>query len=316
MPPEEVARFLTHLASLKPASLLLSGGEPLCHPLFSAHLDRAAQLGLPISLSTNGTKIDERTAALLAEKNVGYVGVSLDGTGETNDAFRGIDGAFAEAVRGIRNLKRCGCRVGLRFTMARPLLPHLREVMAFAEAERVDRICFYHYVPAGRARGATELLPGRDEMRRVLQTLFDWVEKGTNVPGEVLTVGNFADGILLYLSLRARGDAAAAGVLDLLRRAGGNRSGHGILSVRWDGALFADQFSWDRPLGTWADIGAQKTPVAGPASPSFGGRCGRCVWHELCGGNMRARARACGMGDEGEDPGCHLTEGEIVHADD
>ncbi len=314
-PPHTMSRgeagdFLDHLAAIKPHSLLLSGGEPLAHPDFFDIVDRAVSLGLRVSLSTNGTLIDEGTARFLKDRGVGYVGVSLDGTGRTHDDFRGCNGSFIQAIEGIRALKNAGCRVGLRFTMARPLLGSLPDIMKLARELAVERACFYHFVPAGRGRIEVSFVPSRSEIRGVLETLFEWVERADGVPEEVLTVGSFSDGILLYLRLLERGDARAAGVLDLIGRVGGARSGRGIVSVRWDGSLFADQFSWHRPLGRWTDLGRSVPAVLHPSE--FGGRCGECRWLSLCRGNLRARAEAMTGDALGEDPGCALTDEEIA----
>jgi radical SAM protein with 4Fe4S-binding SPASM domain len=299
--------FLEHLAALKPAALLLSGGEPLTRPDFFELLEFAVSLNLKVSLSTNGTLIDDRVAALLKDKGVGYVGVSLDGAEGTHDAFRGAKNAFAGAMAGIEALKNKKVRTGLRFTMARPLLPELTDVMKIGLA--VDRVCFYHFIPSGRGRSETDLFPSRSEVRSALMTLFDWVDSGA--PEEVLTVGNFSDGLFLYLLLKERGDGRAENVTALLAR-GGGLSGRGIVSLRWDGALFPDQFSWSeaRSLGHWKDIGKIFTAPAIETSP-LRGRCGRCRWISLCRGGMRARAEAMTGDPAGEDPGCVLEDAEI-----
>jgi MoaA/NifB/PqqE/SkfB family radical SAM enzyme len=313
MTREETFAFLEYIAKLKPPSLLLSGGEPLMHPDFFEIVSHAAALGLKISLSTNGTRIDQRTGTFLKEQGVGYVGVSLDG-GDNNphDAFRGVDGAFERALTGIRALKTAGCRVGLRFTMARPLLPELPRVASLTTKLAVDRICFYHFIPSGRGREEKAFVPSRGEMRDVLRYLFGWADQG-QAPEEVLTVGNFADGILLYLTLKENDDPRAEGVLALLSAGGGGRSGRGILSVRWDGITFADQFSWHRPIGHWTRIAThlRGEKETSPRLPALGGRCGRCRWLPLCRGNMRARAWALTGDPLGEDPGCTLEDREI-----
>jgi MoaA/NifB/PqqE/SkfB family radical SAM enzyme len=312
MPCGEARAFLDKLAELAPPALLLSGGEPLAHPAFFELLDYASALLPRISLSTNGTLVDADAACFLKEKNVGYAGVSLDGPKAIHDAFRGVQGAFEKTLSGVRNLKRAGVRVGLRFTMARPLLAGIPDVMETAENLEVDRICFYHFVPSGRGRFEFEgeLLPTRKEMRATLARLFDWVDKGEKTPREVLTVGNFSDGILLFLRLFEQGDKRAERVLELLERNKGAKSGQGIVSVRWDGALFADQFSWHlAPLGRWPDIGESlENP---PSRSRFKGRCGKCEWFALCRGNMRARAAASRGDLLDEDPGCVLLDEEV-----
>jgi MoaA/NifB/PqqE/SkfB family radical SAM enzyme len=306
----EACAFLDKLAELNPPALLLSGGEPLAHPDFFELLDYASTLLPRVSLSTNGTLVDAAAARFLKEKNVGYAGVSLDGPKAIHDAFRGTQGAFEKTLMGVRNLKKAGVRVGLRFTMVRPLLASIPDVMKIAEELEVDRICFYHFVPSGRGRFEKELLPTREEMRTTLAHLFDWVDKGEKTPREVLTVGNFSDGILLFLRLSEQGDKRAETVWKLLEQNKGAKSGRGIVSVRWDGVLFADQFSWHfTPLGRWPDI--EHSLENQPSRICFKGRCGKCDWLGVCRGNMRARAAASRGDLWDEDPGCVLLDEEV-----
>ena len=56
-------------------------------------------MGFYVGLSTNGTLIDERMIEPIAEIGYDYVGISLDGLGETHDRFRGRDGAFADSLK-------------------------------------------------------------------------------------------------------------------------------------------------------------------------------------------------------------------------
>jgi hypothetical protein len=42
-----------------------------------------------------------------------------------------------------------------------------------------------------------------------------------------------------------------------------------------------------------------------------GGRCGRCRYFDVCGGNTRVRAQQLYGDPWAEDPGCYLTDEEI-----
>jgi len=64
----------------------------------------AVDSGIRAVISTNGTLITREKAAIFAGIGLSYMGVSLDGTGEIHDKFRGVKGAFDAAVRGIRIL--------------------------------------------------------------------------------------------------------------------------------------------------------------------------------------------------------------------
>jgi MoaA/NifB/PqqE/SkfB family radical SAM enzyme len=70
-------------------------------------------VGLRAVISTNGTLITPEVARLLAEAGIGYVGVSLDAAApERHDAFRGVTGAHARALQGLKNARDAALRRG------------------------------------------------------------------------------------------------------------------------------------------------------------------------------------------------------------
>lgn len=296
---EEAASFLDSLRAHKPPALLLSGGEPLRHPDFFRHLSKARENGLNVAISSNGTLIDRDAAERIASEGVSYVGVSLDGCRETHDAFRGAKGSFRAALHGIESLASAGCRVGLRITLARPLLPSLDSVFGLVEELPVSRVCFYHFMPTGFGALDPGLMPRVNEERRAVLKIIEWAESASGPgrrsgrPLEVLTVGDASDGVLAYRYLRERDEKRAARARVLLTRSSGHGHGGigaGILSIRWDGLLFPNQFSWDNPIGRWEDLvsGAYRLPPV-PACPS-------CTHRQICRGTLRRAGTDCMAG--------------------
>lgn len=104
----------------------------------------AHEHGVRTTLSTNGTLITLDVARRIKATGFSYVGISLDGIGKEHDYFRGKDGAFDEALAGIRNCVEVGQRVGLRLTMTRHAVRNLDAIFALVEEQQVNRVCFYH----------------------------------------------------------------------------------------------------------------------------------------------------------------------------
>ena len=105
----------TAVAEAKPmglSSAKLTGGEPTLHPQFRAVVDFLTAQGLDLSMETNGTRIDRDLAVHLVSKtNLRRVAVSLDSPDAAeHDRFRGVPGAFDDAVRGIGHLVAAGLR--------------------------------------------------------------------------------------------------------------------------------------------------------------------------------------------------------------
>ena len=141
---------LEDLGQLRIPALILSGGEPLDRKDLFQIAARARQLVRMLALSTNGTKIRGEAADRVAEAEFDYVGISIDGIGATNDWFRGVDGAFESALRGVRECKARGIKVGLRFTLTRDNFRQLGDLIRLCDDEGVDKFYLSHLVYSGR----------------------------------------------------------------------------------------------------------------------------------------------------------------------
>ena len=84
----EVFGVMDDLKGFGVPALILSGGEPLLRKDLFEIAARAKQLGFYTALSTNGTLIDLPLAERIAATGFDYVGISLDGVGDTHDRFR------------------------------------------------------------------------------------------------------------------------------------------------------------------------------------------------------------------------------------
>jgi radical SAM protein with 4Fe4S-binding SPASM domain len=320
---KEGCRLLDDLAQFGVPAVLLSGGEPLARRdtlLLAAH---ARSLGLKLTLSTNGTLIDEETAREIKALGFAYVGISFDGLGATNDRFRGMAGAFDRAVRGIRNLKAVGQKVGLRLTLTPNTIADLDGIFDFIEREGIQRACFYHLVPSGRGKDVVQLDPAAT--RGALDTIFrrtrELAAKGD--PREILTVDNHADGPYAYLKLLEEGDPRAPRAYDLLHWNGGagNSSGLGIADIDWLGDVHPDQFLRQITFGNvkarpfseiWSDESNPTLHALRNRKDHIEGRCRSCRFFDVCGGNFRARAYAMTGNLWASDPGCYLSDDEIA----
>ncbi|MFW5936493.1 MAG: radical SAM protein, partial [Desulfosalsimonas sp.] len=103
--------LIDDLADMGAPVLLLSGGEPLMRPDLPELAEYAVNRGMRAVISTNGTLIDRDTARVLKDIGLSYVGISLDGNRQVNDRFRGMEGAFDQAMKGIENCRAAGIKV-------------------------------------------------------------------------------------------------------------------------------------------------------------------------------------------------------------
>lgn len=319
---EEALCFIDHLAEFNVPVLLISGGEPLLRSDLDKLITYAVSKGIRVTISSNGTLLNEESSKNINKLGISYIGVSLDGTGAINDRFRGRKGAFAAALNGIRNCIAVGQRVGLRFTINRHNHQDLNNIFDLIEKENIPRVCFYHLVYTGRGSKMVEEDISRDETRTAIDLIMertaDFHRRG--IKKEILTVDNHADGIYIYLKLKKTDPARAEQVLTLLWLNGGNRTGMAIGAVDWNGNVHPDQFTQnltfgnvrDRKFGEiWTDCSQPVLAGLKNRKPLLKGRCAVCKWLDLCNGNFRARAEVV-TGDFWEaDPACYLTDEEI-----
>lgn len=95
--------------------LRIGGGEPFTRKDILILLKHAQEASLRPSVVTNGTLIDATTAKQLADMGIKDMFVSLDGPcAEVHDIFRGMGGAFDDALAGIRYLVQEGINIAIQ----------------------------------------------------------------------------------------------------------------------------------------------------------------------------------------------------------
>jgi radical SAM protein with 4Fe4S-binding SPASM domain len=319
----EAKAMIDDLASFKVPALLISGGEPLVRPDILELAEYATTHGVRVTFSTNGTLIDKKRAGRIADIGVAYVGISIDGNEERHDRMRCRPGAYRDAVRGIRNCRDAGIRVGVRFTVTQDNVGEIDSVFQLVEDEGIGRLCLYHLVYSGRGSYLSGIDLDRPQKRTLMTKMMakveQWNGEGRNV--EVMTVDNHADAPYIYLQLLDKDPARAAAALTLIQNNGGNRSGIAIGCIDSFGNVHPDQFTTNHTLGSikerpfsqiWSDSRVTLLDGLRKRKQLLKGRCAECRWLPVCNGNFRARAEAA-TGDYWEsDPGCYLLDSEIA----
>ena len=319
---EQAMDTLDDLGHFGIPALILSGGEPLDRFDFFDIAKAARPKVRMLALSTNGTKIHGENADRVAEIGFDYVGISIDGIGKTNDWFRGVDGAFDEALRGVRECKKRGIKVGLRFTLTRDNAGQLSDLLQLCDDEGVDKFYLSHLVYAGRGdknRGEDAV---HDHTRAALDQLIDraWVAAAEDMPLDIVTGNNDADAVyLMRWAERHVDDARLANLRDHLEAWGGNSSGLGVANIDTLGRVHPDTYWSDYTIGNvktqaFSDLWTGDDPMLAQLRRRprpLKGRCGACAFKSVCGGNTRIRALQLTGDPWAEDPACYLSNDEI-----
>src|SRR5215831_8959335 len=142
---EDMAHFIREAAERAPIfALAIQGYEPLLQealPYTQAILATGRFLGLPTSVVTNGTKLVD-AIDLLKTLAPNKIAISLDAaSGDIHDRIRGVAGARAASVGGIkRAIEVLAPRT--RLVVMSVLLPSKRHYSSDARASRDDAITF------------------------------------------------------------------------------------------------------------------------------------------------------------------------------
>ena len=292
MTPEQIDKITDALienGKNRPLSIQIWGGEPLLgFPLIRRMRQRFTDCGMhpQISIETNGTLIDRRTARLLKKFDI-KVGISIDGNRTVHDMQRPyMDGrsSLVDVERGIRCLRAAGIRgFGTITVVTKNTVEHLPGILKyFAEELHLHAVKFNLMRKTDYNRDLaldlSEIGPYLDTLLTELHNLY---EKGIEIVEHNISqrISN-----LLFRPC------------DNICCANGCHGGYKMLSIDAEGKVFPCEMS-DHPelcIGTvgemsFADminkaVKDQNKYFDRPHDP----KCRTCPWYFYCRGGCRA----------------------------
>ena len=136
--------------------LLLTGGEVFSHPQFRQIMEGLHQLGLLISINSNGTMIDESVVAWLKDCPPLRVNISIYGVcDETYGRLCGNPKGFTQMVRAVRLLKEAGIPVKLNCSLTPDNAPFLKEMIDFSKQMQLPiQVSGYMFPPVRKSEAA------------------------------------------------------------------------------------------------------------------------------------------------------------------
>lgn len=134
------------------AFIHLTGGEPLLRHDVLDLLVHIKSRGFSCSLTTNGLLLEQHAEALV-QSGLDRLQVSLDGPPEIHDQVRGMPGAHARALAGIRAVTAARRKSGfarptvtVNTVVSRTNLDHLGDMIPIARADGADALSYQHLV--------------------------------------------------------------------------------------------------------------------------------------------------------------------------
>ena len=288
---------LTEFGDPKP-KIILTGGDPLERADLFDLIAHARSLGLGVSVSPSATpKLTTEVVFRLANAGVEAISLSIDGaTAERHDALRGVRGCFDRTLAAARAAANARLPVQINTLACAETLDDLLAVYGLVTELRVARWSLFFLVSVGRGSVLQEI--DAATVDRVLAWLADLPRD--RVPLVTTTEAPHFRRVQLQRRRLEQVPSARAGF--------GIRDGNGVMFISHTGNVSPSGFL---PLGV-GNVRTESPVVLYRSSPlftslrdaaGFGGRCGACQFHGICGGS-RARAWTATGDPLAEDPLC------------
>lgn len=131
--------------------LLISGGEPMLYPNFWELYDKLRNLGLIITINTNGTLIGENEARFFGEHRPRRLNISI--YGKDNETYKKLCGnpkGFTQLENAVYWLKKYNVPIKLNCSLTKYNYEQLDEMRTIAERWRVPLDIAYYMMPPNR----------------------------------------------------------------------------------------------------------------------------------------------------------------------
>jgi len=320
---ETIYEVMDDLKAFKVPVLILSGGEPLLHPDIFKISQRAKDQGFYVALSSNGTLITKDNIQKIADIGYQYVGVSLDGIGATHDSFRQQEGSFDASINGVQLCREQGIKAGIRYTLTQDNVHDFPAMLQLMDDEDIDKFYLSHLNYGGRGNKNRKtdafFTMTRDVMDQLFEQCLTWEKQGSH--REIVTGNNDADAVYFLHWVAKNYPDRVEHIKIKLEQWGGNASGVNVANIDNLGNVHPDTFWWshnlanvkDRPFSEiWMDTSDELMAGLKQSPRPLKGRCGSCGYQTICNGNTRVRAQQVYGDAWAEDPGCYLTDDEIL----
>ena len=289
---ETSLRLLDQIAEVGQAIVILTGGEPLLRPDIFELAAYGTNKGLRMVMAPNGTLVDAAAAQKMAESGIRRISISLDGASkEVHDKFRGVDGAFEGAIRGIRAARDAGIEFQINTTITQANLEEIPRIQQLAVDLGAAAHHIFLLVPTGRGKYILNQSITAEQYENTLNWFYDQRDK---TPLQLKAT--CAPHYYRILRQRARADGKTVTFethgLDAVTR--GCLGGTGFCFISHRGVVqpcgFLNVPCGDVTRQSFAEIWKNSEVFLALRNlENLKGKCGKCEYKRVCGG-CRARA--------------------------
>ncbi len=302
-------RLMDQIREVGTPIIILTGGEPLLRDDIFDIAAYGTKIGLRMVMAPNGTLITPESAQKMVDSGIKRISISLDAaTAEAHDDFRGVEGSYAHALKGIELAKSVGLEFQINTTITQANLEEIPKILALAEELGAVAHHIFLLVPTGRGKYILDSAIDARQYEETLNWFYDQREK-TSLQLKATCAPHY------YRILRQRAHEEGKKItfeshgLDAVTR--GCMAGTGFCFISHTGRVQTCGFL-DVTCG---DITQQTFKEVWDDSPVFNemrdfsklkNSCGICEYKRVCGG-CRARAYEATGDYLEEEPLCSYT---------
>lgn len=310
---EEKLDLLDQMADEWVPFVAFAGGEPLIARDLWEVLAKCRERGFHVTIATNGMLLTPEMCARLKEAGVKYIEVSIDSLNpEEHDEFRGMRGAWARSIQGIKNSVAAGIRTGMATCFTRETVHTVDEVIQFAIDLGCKTFAHFNFIPVGRGKEIMhhDLTPSQREL--LMRKLQRHLQEGKiNI---ISTAPQFGRSCIVYgsddgfFATGHAGKGEGRKTMVLSRYIGGCGAGRCYCSIQPNGIINACVYIPSEEVGdirrqSFREIWDNALFHTLQDRDDRGDHCGVCDYKHYCGG-CRARSLSYTGDIQAGDPGC------------
>jgi heme b synthase len=305
-------KLLEQIKEVGDPIIILTGGEPLLRDDIFDIAAFGTKLGLRMVMAINGTLMSKKIAGKMKDSGIKRISVSLDGaTPETHDAFRGIENAFEDSIRGIKIAREANLDFQINTTITKTNLDQIPRILSLAEDLGAKAHHIFLLVPTGRGKYIIDSEINAKEYEETLNWFYDQRDK-TSLQLKATCAPHY----YRILRQRAKEDGKKVSFethgLDAVTR--GCLAGTGFCFISHVGRVqtcgFLDVECGDITKQTFKDVW-ENSHVFNELRDfnNLESKCGICEYKRVCGG-CRARAYEATGNYLAEEPLCSYQPGK------
>jgi radical SAM protein with 4Fe4S-binding SPASM domain len=316
---EQVCNTIPSMINAGVKFVIFSGGEPLIRKDIFDIAQKMKEAGIITYLSTNGMYINDKNAKKIVD-TFNYIGISIDGTKQIHNYFRGDPKSYDKAVDGIKHIQNAGGNAGIRFTLTNETKDSFYAMFDLVEELGCNKLYISHLVYSGRGLDNLKIDITKEQRREyveyIIDKAFEYYKNGKDID---LVTGNMEmDAVLLLKRFKKEYPEFVPNLMQKLKAWGGNSAGKRLGNMDWEGNVKPDPF-FPEYIGNylersfedvWAGKSSDIVEKLREEPRKLSGDCAKCQYIDICNGGSRSRAYAIYGDLWAQDPSCYLTKEE------